>query len=486
MTRLTWIWIIGWAALLATGCSALAPRDNQEFLSRSQAAWEHYLAEGIAYTPETQGLEIDHGQARVTSVVAENDDQRPFAKETSQIVRGQTPQDGPVQPAAYQYPETYQSPPPGSLFGGPTAAPVQLPSIRTGAPNELYPLLQGVPPSGVGTYPLNYTNQADLDIYLSETQTGRINLGGAYNSDNGLVGQFVIDERNFDILRFPRSFRDIRDGTAWRGAGQGFRLELVPGNRVQRYLVSFTEPYLFDTQVSMSVSGYLFDRNYFDWNEQRLGGRIALGYRLTPDLSLSVAVRAENVEISDPRVNTSAQLNNVVGDTDLYLGQVSLINDTRDHPFLPTEGHYLSLTYTQGFGEFDFPRGDLEYRRYRLIYQRPDLSGRHTLSYGTRLGFSGGDTPMFENYFAGGFSTLRGFNFRGAGPVEGDVRVGGTFQFLNTIEYMFPLTPDDMIKAVAFVDFGTIEPSVKINWEDFRVAPGFGFRVHMPAAGFGA
>lgn len=358
--------------------------------------------------------------------------------------------------------------------------------MRTGSPNEPFPLLQPYAPSGVGTFPLNYTNQADLDIYVSETQTGRINLGGAYNSDNGLVGQFVIDERNFDILRFPRSFRDLRDGTAWRGAGQGFRLELVPGNRVQRYLVSFTEPYLLDTQVSLSVSGYLFDRNYFDWNEQRLGGRIALGYRLTPDLSVSVAVRAENVEISDPRVNTSPSLNSVVGDSDLYLGQVSLVNDTRDHPFLPTEGHYLSMTYTQGFGEFDFPRGDLEYRRYRLIYQRPDLSGRHTLSYGTRLGFSGSDTPMFENYFAGGFSTLRGFNFRGAGPVEGDVRVGGTFQFLNTVEYMFPLTPDDMIKGVAFVDFGTVEDSVKINWQDFRVAPGFGFRVHMPAAGFGA
>jgi outer membrane protein insertion porin family len=168
------------------------------------------------------------------------------------------------------------------------------------------------------------------------------------------------------------------------------------------------------------------------------------------------------------------------------MAQFSLISDTRDHPFLPTDGQFLSLTYSQGFGEVDFPRGDIEVRRYRLMYQRPDGSGRHTVSYGTRLGFSGSGTPIFENYFAGGFSTMRGFEFRGASPLEGGVRVGGEFQWLNTLEYMFPITADDMIKAVAFCDFGTVEREIDINWNNFRVAPGFGFRVHMPAAGMGA
>ena len=143
----------------------------------------------------------------------------------------------------------------------------------------------------------------------------------------------------------------------------------------------------------------------------------------------------------------------------------------------------------QGFGEFDFPRGDIEYRRYRLMYERPDGSGRHTLSFGTKIGFTGSGTPLYENYFAGGFSTLRGFEFRGAAPIEGGangVRVGGEFQWLNTLEYMFPVTADDMIKGVAFVDFGTVEENIEINSENFRVAPGVGLRVHMPALGGGA
>lgn len=328
-------------------------------------------------------------------------------------------------------------------------------------------------------------NYADLDIFAPEGQTGRFLFGGAYNSDMGLMGQIILDERNFDILAFPRSFRDIAEGRAFRGGGQRFRLELVPGNELQRYMVSLTEPFWFDSNVSFGISGFYFTRRFFDYDEERLGGRLSLGYRLTPDLSLSFAVRGESVEVKRPRLLTSPQLNNVLGEHDFYMGSLTLTHDTRDHPFMPTEGRFFEIGLSQGFGSFDFPRADLDWRRYFLMYQRPDRSGRHTVSVGTRLGFSGSDTPLFENYFAGGFSTMRGFEFRGASPVENGVVVGGQFQWLNTVEYTFPITADDMIKGVAFVDFGTVESSTKLDWDTFRVAPGVGLRIHMPVGGGG-
>jgi outer membrane protein insertion porin family len=329
------------------------------------------------------------------------------------------------------------------------------------------------------------SNFADLDVYAPEGQTGRFMFGGAYNSDMGLMGQIILDERNFDIRAFPRSFRDIVEGRAFRGGGQRFRMELVPGNELQRYMVSLTEPFLFDTNVSFGISGFYFTRRFFDYDEQRLGGRLSLGYRLTPDLTISAAVRAESVDIKNPRLLTSPQLNNVLGNHDFFMGSVTLTHDTRDHPFMPTEGRFFEIGLSQGFGSFDFPRADLDWRRYFLMYQRPDRSGRHTVSIGTRLGFSGSDTPMFENYFAGGFSTMRGFDFRGASPVENGVVVGGRFQWLNTVEYTFPITADDMIKGVAFVDYGTVEPNTQFKWDSFRVAPGLGLRIHMPAGGGG-
>jgi outer membrane protein assembly factor BamA len=160
-----------------------------------------------------------------------------------------------------------------------------------------------------------------------------------------------------------------------------------------------------------------------------------------------------------------------------------LIHSTRDSPFLPTEGHYLELIYDQGFGEFDFPRGQVNFSRYFLIRQRPDTTGRQTLTSNWRLGFSGADTPIFENFFAGGFSTMRGFRFRGASPVESDVQVGGRFQFLGSLEYMFPLTADDMIRMVTFIDYGTIEQDIEFDWKNFRAAPGLGLRIAVPAMG---
>jgi outer membrane protein insertion porin family len=322
-----------------------------------------------------------------------------------------------------------------------------------------------------------------LDIFVEETRTGRFMFGVAVNSDAGVTGQITIDERNFDITRIPTSWDDFVNGSAFRGAGQGFRIEAQPGSQVQRYLVSFTNPYFLDTNVSFQASGFYFDRNYFDWNETRIGGRLMWGYRLTPDLSVSAALRMEQIEIFDPRVLGVQELDDALGTNHLYSGRFSIMHDTRDLPFMPTEGHLIELSYEQAFGTFDFPRGEVDYSQYFLVRERPDGSGRHTLAFTTKLGFSGSDTPIFENYFAGGYSTLRGFAFREASPVEGGVRVGGEFRWLNSVEYFFPLTADDMIKGVVFCDFGTVERDIELNEENFRVAPGFGFRVNVPALG---
>ena len=313
-------------------------------------------------------------------------------------------------------------------------------------------------------------------------------FGVGVNSELGVTGQIVIDERNFDWRRFPTSWQDFVNGTAWRGAGQGFRFEAMPGSQVQRYLVSFTEPYLYFPGMaepfSLNLSGFFYDRNYFDWDEQRLGGRVALGYRVTHDLSLTTALRAENVNIHDPRVLGNPQLDAVLGDNSLFSGRIALAHDTRDTPFAATEGHLIELSYEQVFGTFDYPRGELDYRQYFLMRERPDGSGRHTLAYSFRLGFSGAQTPIFENYFAGGFSTLRGFDFRGASPVGiGGVTVGGQFRFLGSVEYIFPLTADDMLKGVVFCDYGTVEEEIELHSENYRVAPGFGLRIAVPAMG---
>ncbi|HEY2827343.1 MAG TPA: POTRA domain-containing protein, partial [Pirellulales bacterium] len=158
------------------------------------------------------------------------------------------------------------------------------------------------PPGGAGyqVVPLEPDPAVDLNVSANETMTGRLQIGAGINSDAGLVGNFILDEQNFDITRLPRSWDDIADGTAWRGGGQQFRLEADPGTELQRYAVTFREPYLFDTPVQFSISGYYFTRIYTDWTEARLGGTTSLGYAFTPDFKGTVGFRGENVNISNP------------------------------------------------------------------------------------------------------------------------------------------------------------------------------------------
>ncbi len=376
-----------------------------------------------------------------------------------------------VQPV--QYSENI-APPAGSF--GPTpglsanAVPgYQLyPDGRFGLPGQPYP-----------------NRTVDLIFNGQETQTGRLMFGVGINSDAGLVGNIVLDERNFDWRRPPHSFEDIRNGTAFRGDRQRFRIDASPGSQVNRYLVSFQEPHLFDGPTTLGLSGSFFDRRFRDWDEERLGGRISWGYQwVEKDLSASMSYRGENVTITDaPNAAAVPDLAAALGTNALHGFKLTAVNDTRDNSFLPTQGRYLEMSGEFVTGTFDYPRVAVDYRRFVLLRERPDHSGRHVVSFSTNVGWMGKDAPIYEHFFAGGFSTMRGFDFRGASPVDAATRVevGGEFQWLNSVQYLFPITADEMLHGVVFCDFGTVESEVKIK--DFRVVPGFGLRVTVPALG---
>ena len=425
-----------------------------------------YTAQPVAQSTLPYGQNYQFGQPTVTPAPAPAT--QPFAAPPPANYSAPQPYAQPqatYQPATGGY--TLPPPPPADQTGG-VFTPPPYPGWN---PPSVVP---GEPPLGT---------PAPLDILVEETRTGRLMFGVAVNSDAGVTGQVTIDERNFDITRVPTSWADLTSGNAWRGAGQGFRVELQPGSQVQRYLVSFTEPYLFGSNVSMNASAYYFDRNYYDWDESRYGGRLGLGYRLTPDLSVAASFRAENVSVFNPRVLGVPELDDALGKNDLFSGRASITHDTRDLPFAPTEGHLVELSFEQAFGSYDYPRAEIDFAKYWMLRERPDGSGRHVLAYNAKVGFSGSDTPIFENYFAGGFSTLRGFAFRGASPVDMGVRVGGEFRWINSVEYIFPITADDMLKGIVFCDFGTVEREIAIHGENFRVAPGFGLRINVPALG---
>jgi outer membrane protein assembly factor BamA len=321
----------------------------------------------------------------------------------------------------------------------------------------------------------------DILVSVPETHTGSLIFGVGVNSDAGLTGSIVLNERNFDILRPPTSFEDILSGRAFRGAGQEFRIEAVPGTQLQRYTVSFREPFLFDSPYSLSTSAYYFQRRYNEDLEERLGTRVTIGRKLNEKWTANAGLRIENVGIHDVPIFAPIDYQSVVGNNFLLGFRAGVTRDTRDSYLRPTEGSLVDVSFEECVGDFTFPLFNAEGNKYWTIYQRPDGSGRHVLAARSQIGIAGSNTPVFERFYAGGFRSMRGFEFRGVGPDVNTFMVGGDFLFLNSLEYQIPIKANDQIYFVTFVDSGTVESNVEIK--DYRVAVGAGLRIVVPLLG---
>lgn len=322
----------------------------------------------------------------------------------------------------------------------------------------------------------------DIRVSVAETRTGSVQLGAAFNTDAGVTGNLTLNERNFDLFRLP-TLENIRSGRAFRGGGQEFRLEASPGTQFQRYSATLREPYLFDTPNGLTVSGFYFNRQFAEYNEDRVGGRFTLDRRLDPIWRASVGVRTEGVKIGDVPGFATPAITNDRGSHFLVGLRPGFTRDTRDSYLYPTSGGVLDLAFEQVLGDYTFPVGTLEYTQFfsSRYLAREDGSGRHVLGLRTQVSVAGANAPVFERFYGGGIRSFRGFSFRGVGPFENNLAVGGTFAWLNTVEYQIPIDARDRFHAVLFCDHGTVERRVSIR--DYRVAVGFGFRANIAALG---
>ena len=374
-----------------------------------------------------------------------------------------------------------------SRRGNATAPPGSTPPGRpvgSGEPPGMIPSFPGMNATDVGpdrqdAFPGR--SYADIVTSVEEAPTGRFMLGVGASSYQGLSGNLTVYERNFDLFNLPRSFSDLGSGNAFRGAGQEFRLELMPGTLINRFQVSLREPYLFDLPIGASAAGYLFNRIYPNWTEARGGGRFSLGKQFGTQTYADVAFRAENVDFYGYKSPAPADYLAASGHTNLFTIRPSLRFDNRNSPFMPNKGQYLEFSFEQGFGSFTYPKAEVEGRTYFTLGSRPDGSGKRILTFRGHFGVTGSDTPVYERFFAGNFGSLRGFQYRGVGPRVLGQGVGGLMEALGSAEYMFPWTANDKFFQVVFCDFGSVERDYSIH--DFRVSVGTGLRMIIPAFG---
>ena len=320
---------------------------------------------------------------------------------------------------------------------------------------------------------------------IMEGRTGMFQASIGVNSNYGLVGNVSFTERNFDMFKLPTAlFRPDGWTDAFRGGGQIFRAEASPGRNYSRYSISWDIPYIFDTNYNFGVTGLYADRYYDNWDDSRYGGELRFGRQWTPRFSTTFNAGAYNIKIHNPRVSFVPDINEVLGRNSQFLLGLNGCYDTRNHPYLPSEGFVIDGGAEYVFGSYRYPRVSIDGRTYFTVHRRVDGSGRMVLGLRSAAGWTGSDTPIYDRYFGGGFQNLRGFEYREVTPryLNTNVGIGGNFEFYNSAELLVPVSGGDEFMLAFFVDTGVVSESIK-HWDTYRVAPGLGMRISIPMLG---
>lgn len=395
-------------------------------------------------------------------------------------------------------------------------------SVRRLASTNFFQGPGGMPDVGYRILPTQDPQLKDVLVEVGESTTGAINFGGGFSSTTGVVGQLRLVKQNFDLFDPPSSWgsamTEILDGRAFTGGGQDLRATIQPGTIFSSYSLSFTEPDLFGDHVErISLGVTVSDRFRFlrTHDEDRKGGSVSLGRQFSRESSLRVSLGTQEITVEDV----------VLGAEDLFTPDFPADGSSRtdrrntlsltgsfnglDVPMDPRSGHRArlsgDLTGSLLGADVDLYRATLDTLKIVPLYT--DGRGRvHTLNLSLRGGVVRpyGDTdvvPFIDKFFLGGtstFSGLRGFDFRGVGPINaGGFAVGGDAMWATTVSYGFPLfsTPvpgrlaeHEHMRGVVFLDAGALGPGgvgvSPINGlGDVRASVGFGIRFALPMPG---
>jgi outer membrane protein insertion porin family len=329
----------------------------------------------------------------------------------------------------------------------------------------------------------------DMLVTVEESpNTTQFIAGVGASSDAGILGNIMLQNTNFDLFDTPRSWTEFVKGRSFRGAGQTMRLQLEPGTELSRFRIDFREPYLLDLPIGFGTSAYLFERGRDGYDEERIGGSVSFDKRfeegILEDWVAEIAFRGEYVDVSDRDAFAAKDIREVEGGNYLSSIKLSMLHDTTDSRFDPTEGHRLLLSWEQ-FGAMggDFDHSELNAGFTQHWTVAIDEQDRHSVvTARARVGQILGDAPVFERFYAGGIGSMRGFDYRGISPRDGlrHNRVGGEFMVLTGAEYSFPLYAK-AVRGVFFLDMGTVEPDFGIS--SWRASVGTGVRLTLDIFG---
>ena len=304
-------------------------------------------------------------------------------------------------------------------------------------------------------------DQMDVVVDVKEKATGQFSVGAGYSSSENLLFMGEISENNLF------------------GTGNRLSLRAYTSSESTRYNLNFTNPRLFDSQVSGSIDLYDWEREFDDYTRDTTGSTLRLGHPLIEEWRIYYGYTISDTELTDIGPNASTV---ILQSKDINLTSatdVALVRDTRDKIFSPTSGSRNSLSVEYAGGPLG---GDAEYTKvegstswyfplfWSTVFHVRGSAGKAFENENNKL-------PVYEHFYLGGMNSIRGFDSASISPVDpltGD-KIGGDKMWFANIEYIFPLIKDMGMDGLIFHDLGNVY-DVDEDWDfgDYKKTAGVG------------
>ncbi|QEJ67729.1 outer membrane protein assembly factor BamA [Xanthomonas oryzae pv. oryzae] len=317
-------------------------------------------------------------------------------------------------------------------------------------------------------------DQVDVVYNVKETTSGSFVVGLGYSQSFGVTTSVQLSQNNF------------------LGGGNRVAVEASRSSYQQRYAFSYTNPFFTDDGVSLgyNLSWRSLDYSNFNtaqYNSKNGAAQVLFGVPITENDTVSAMVGIDSNQINTFQGQTPQSIIDyidAVGSRTFHAWRTELgwARDTRNDFFMPTRGIYqrVGLETTLPGSTVEYYKLNYQISKYWPIIPALVLNTRFELGYGDSYGsdttrvFTNPDgstrtvtasgLPFYENFYAGGTNSVRGFEDNTLGPrSERNLNysrgqpLGGSFKTVGSVEMYFPkLFDSPSARISAFFDFGNV------------------------------
>jgi len=307
-----------------------------------------------------------------------------------------------------------------------------------------------------------------LDVKVSDVNRGQFSIGAGYSSYYKLFASFGVSVDNLF------------------GRGQSASIDASIGSLSTTYNLKFTEPWLFDRQISGTVNLYDTETDYDDYSKESKGASLGVGWLLGIDdyTRGSVSYSYDDAYVTSIYTSYSPYFQDMIGKNTTSSVTGGISRDSRDRIWTTRRGSVNSLYMEYAGGALG---GTSAYNKYTALSQWFfPIWWNHVLMFEGTTGLvqerSGGKLPIYERFMLGGTGSVRGYDAYSISPIDTETgyALGGEKMWLGSIEYRIPIMEEQGVIGFFFFDAGNSFNEYEKWRQRAKRSAGFGIKWWSP------